>query len=565
MTKTSAPTLTLERLLADAAWTRRLALRLVGDEDDADDVVQETWISALRNPPEAARPPRPWLLAVLRNTWSKRLRMASRRRAREEVVLIDAEGPCSPEQLLARVEVHRLLVNAVTELDEPFRQSILLRYFEGKPAVEIAAALGVPAGTIRWRLKAAIDRLRVALDARLGDRARWKAVLAPLALAAREAPRAIRPGRVAIVAAGAVSLVAAVVLFLSTSFPRAANGDGPGSRGPGRARSGVNVSPRTQSSRPPGAPPTFTPAEGSTASAGRTRRSGGLALDDCRGEVNRLRSEAASLGSRLTGVEPSTLFERGEANETAEAVLGPILAAILKEAVDEVPAHRLECRTWVCRLTLLQTIEQRAQMGRWAKVLPRHPDVTARSARVTVGGADRVIDSLSGEELRRAVVHVTLADPSARPVLAGVRGGRPAPVPGAAASSVPATREACESELALLRRAVAHERDSRDLEAQRWLQKLADDFAASDAAARCHDRHPATGELVIRYRMLPARRDRSLPRGGAIAAQYAGALAGTPFGTCVAAEVDRAVLSADPPPDLSADVTAGSRLAFPRP
>ena len=54
-------------LLAHAAWLRRLARSLVGDGAAADDLVQETWVAALRRPPAEDRPVRPWLRRVLEN------------------------------------------------------------------------------------------------------------------------------------------------------------------------------------------------------------------------------------------------------------------------------------------------------------------------------------------------------------------------------------------------------------------------------------------------------------------------------------------------------------------
>ena len=56
-----------EELLAQADWLGALARRLVTDPSGADDVVQETWVSALRNPPERERALRPWLAKVARN------------------------------------------------------------------------------------------------------------------------------------------------------------------------------------------------------------------------------------------------------------------------------------------------------------------------------------------------------------------------------------------------------------------------------------------------------------------------------------------------------------------
>ncbi len=50
-----------EQLLADAAWLKRLAVSLAGNEVDADDLVQESWIAAWKRKPDTERPLRPWL------------------------------------------------------------------------------------------------------------------------------------------------------------------------------------------------------------------------------------------------------------------------------------------------------------------------------------------------------------------------------------------------------------------------------------------------------------------------------------------------------------------------
>jgi hypothetical protein len=59
-------TITAEDLLANQAWLKRLACRLV-DPATAEDLVQETWAAAVRSRPERDRPLRPWLAEVLRN------------------------------------------------------------------------------------------------------------------------------------------------------------------------------------------------------------------------------------------------------------------------------------------------------------------------------------------------------------------------------------------------------------------------------------------------------------------------------------------------------------------
>ena len=171
-----------EALLEHAAWLRRLAEGLVRGEGDAEDLVQETWLAALRSPPRAEGPARGWLGEVLRNARRMRAR-AQGRRARREAELGSLTEPAapSPELLMARLEVQRRLASRVAALAEPQRSTILLRYFEGLSAAEIARRQGVPAGTVRWRLKTGLDRLRAALDGEDGgDRGQWTALLAPL-------------------------------------------------------------------------------------------------------------------------------------------------------------------------------------------------------------------------------------------------------------------------------------------------------------------------------------------------------------------------------------------------
>lgn len=174
----------IDHLLAHADWLPALAARLVGDSD-ADDLAQETWMAAMSAPSPTAGG-RGWLTAVARNLSRKRWRTTSARRRREQAVVAEASATASsPEDLLLKAQLQRTLADLVVALEEPYRGTVVMRYFEGKSAAQIARALGVPAGTVRWRLKEGIDRLRVQLDAIYdGDRRRWQAMVAALALPA---------------------------------------------------------------------------------------------------------------------------------------------------------------------------------------------------------------------------------------------------------------------------------------------------------------------------------------------------------------------------------------------
>jgi len=174
-----------EDLLVHAAWVRGVAYALVRDAATADDLVQETWLAALKRPPELGRPLRPWLGAVVRNLVRQRRRGEARRERREETVATRrAENALpTPAELAERLEAQQMLAAHVKELAEPFRATVLLRYFEGISAAEIAKRQGEPAGTVRWRLKRGLELLRERLDAEHdGDRRAWALALCPIAV-----------------------------------------------------------------------------------------------------------------------------------------------------------------------------------------------------------------------------------------------------------------------------------------------------------------------------------------------------------------------------------------------
>jgi RNA polymerase sigma factor (sigma-70 family) len=174
----SAPS--AEELLQHTEWLTRLARALVGDSA-AGDVVQDTYEAALADGSSRRGALRPWLGGVARNVARMTARGRARRERREHAVPVAEEVP-SPEQLLARAQIQQKVNRLVVELHEPLRSTLLLRFFEGLSAAEIARAQGIPAATVRSRLKDALDRIREQLDAEHdNDRRAWVGLLAPLA------------------------------------------------------------------------------------------------------------------------------------------------------------------------------------------------------------------------------------------------------------------------------------------------------------------------------------------------------------------------------------------------
>lgn len=205
-------------LLEHGTWVRRLAGSLVRDDALAEDLTQEAWLAALRHPPTAGLPARPWLAQVLRNLVRMHVRGTRRQKERESRTDSPPEAQAmAPEQLVERVELQRMLAGLVVELEEPLRSTVLLRYYEGLDSSEIAARQGVPAGTVRWRLKTGIEKLRAALDrTHGGDRSAWLPALAPLAFIP-EGPGATPGAPVGLKVSGALGLKAGLTLALLLS------------------------------------------------------------------------------------------------------------------------------------------------------------------------------------------------------------------------------------------------------------------------------------------------------------------------------------------------------------
>jgi RNA polymerase sigma-70 factor (ECF subfamily) len=203
-------------LLDHAAWLRSLASSLVGDRATADDLVQETYVAALRRPPSTERPVKPWLSRVLRNAARFRWRSETNRSAREAALASTADRETlTSAELLERHETQQLLARLVGELEEPYREAILLRFAEGLAPKDIARRLGIPAGTVRWRISEGLARLRARLDAlHGGDRKAWLAALAPLV---GRAPI----GGVPVLVVAALVAIAAIVLVLAVGRRRA--------------------------------------------------------------------------------------------------------------------------------------------------------------------------------------------------------------------------------------------------------------------------------------------------------------------------------------------------------
>ena len=152
----------------DAAYN--LARLLMRDAQDAEDVVQEAYLKALRAfagfRGESARP---WLLAIVRNTaftWLKVNR--SRREHSEFQEATHAGAAVTPEAESLRKERSGSVARCVEQLPPDFREAVVLRELEELSYGEIAEITGVPRGTVMSRLSRARARLAECLKHTLG-------------------------------------------------------------------------------------------------------------------------------------------------------------------------------------------------------------------------------------------------------------------------------------------------------------------------------------------------------------------------------------------------------------
>jgi RNA polymerase sigma-70 factor (ECF subfamily) len=162
----------------------RLAYLLLGDADDAQDVAQEAFIRAFGALErfDATRPLRPWLLRITANLARNRRRalgryVAALQRALRAEPPPPAAGSGGPvEQATVQHLQAQQLWQAVRRLPPPDQQVVYLRYFLEVPEAEMAAALGVAAGTVKSRLHRALQRLRGVIAADYPElQERWRA------------------------------------------------------------------------------------------------------------------------------------------------------------------------------------------------------------------------------------------------------------------------------------------------------------------------------------------------------------------------------------------------------
>jgi RNA polymerase sigma-70 factor (ECF subfamily) len=154
-----------------ATLVHSVALRLLGDADDAEEVVEETFWQAWRQAgrwEESRGGLSTWLAMIARSRAVDRLRSSRRLRERPWDELPGEAAGAAPDDDPApdaaeSDETRRLVARAVASLPPEQRETVELAYFRGMSQTEIAAATGQPLGTVKTRARLALQKLRDAL------------------------------------------------------------------------------------------------------------------------------------------------------------------------------------------------------------------------------------------------------------------------------------------------------------------------------------------------------------------------------------------------------------------
>lgn len=158
-----------EACLPHLAAAYNLARWLTHDDRDAEDVVQEAYLRALRFfGTFRGGDARAWLLAIVRNTshdWLRKNRPVEVSTPFDEEVHTPPGDQVTPESSVLRGADREMLRQALVALPPAWREVIVLRELEGLSYKEIAEVAGIPIGTVMSRLARARSRLQQSLAA----------------------------------------------------------------------------------------------------------------------------------------------------------------------------------------------------------------------------------------------------------------------------------------------------------------------------------------------------------------------------------------------------------------
>ena len=228
-----------EELLHHQSFLTAIARRLVGDHASADDLVQQVNLAALERPPRHAGALPAWLSVAARRM-AGRIRLGDQRRRARESAHDHPHAVESADDAMERLQIRRVVVDELMELDEPYRSTLVLRYFDDLKPSQIAQRQGVPLATVKSRIQRGVSALRSRIAARCGGIEPSRRQLMTLAMAAPPVGATAATGARHLTSSAwswshLLGMVAAVLVvgwsvhaFVSPGVPRAGEAASPG-------------------------------------------------------------------------------------------------------------------------------------------------------------------------------------------------------------------------------------------------------------------------------------------------------------------------------------------------
>lgn len=175
MTAPSGALVNPEDFLTHLGWMRGMALSILGDQALAEDAVSDTWLRVLKKPPQAGIPLGGWLRTTLQRNALRTIRARGRRdRVAEEKVRRTA-SEAEVADPVEQAEAVEFAVQALRQLEEPYRTTLLLHYFREMEPLRIAQELGISVSGVRTRLQRGREMLRSSFQRRYNGN--WSAPL----------------------------------------------------------------------------------------------------------------------------------------------------------------------------------------------------------------------------------------------------------------------------------------------------------------------------------------------------------------------------------------------------
>jgi len=151
----------------------RLAYRMTGNQQDAEDVVQECFLRAYKQMSkfDGRSAFGTWLHRIAANCAIDLIRSRKRRDTQQGAELnpeITMSHEPSPERLTGSVEIRRMLEPALAQLSDMERAAFVMRHYEGLCIEDIGATLGVQPNAAKHTVFRAVQKLRRALQPAFG-------------------------------------------------------------------------------------------------------------------------------------------------------------------------------------------------------------------------------------------------------------------------------------------------------------------------------------------------------------------------------------------------------------